>query len=224
MPLNPHVILQSFDKWAIDFFGPINPLGKKTGAGYIITATDYMKRWAKAQQVKDCNIDTTVKFIVEYILSRFVCLKLFISDQAPHFLNKTIEKITEEFQVHHQKCIPYHPKVNRTVEAFNKILENTLTKVCNVNRNDWDLRIPLVLWAYRMTCKKLIGQTPFRLVYGQEEIMPMEYIVLSLRILAFTNMEDYDIMKERMAQLLALEEDKFIVGFHQQVQKASEKA
>ena len=56
MPLKPQVTLQAFDKWDIDFVGPINPPRKRTGARYIITAIDYLTRWAKATLAKDYNI------------------------------------------------------------------------------------------------------------------------------------------------------------------------
>jgi hypothetical protein len=38
MSLNPQVMMQAFDKWAIDFVGPINPQARILGARYIITA------------------------------------------------------------------------------------------------------------------------------------------------------------------------------------------
>ena len=84
--------------------------------------------------------------------------------------------------------------------------------------------IPVVPWAYRTTCKKLTRKIPLRLVYGIEVVMPMEYIMLSLRIAAFTGMADHRALEERLAQLTELEEDIFLARFHRQIQKEREKA
>ena len=61
------------------------------------------------------------------------------------------------------------------------------------------------------------------MVYDKEFVMPMEYIFPSLRITTFKNMEEPDIMEECLGQLMALEEDRFLANFHQQVQKAHDK-
>jgi len=38
--------------------------------------------------MKEYNVETYVKFIFEYILSRFGCSKILMSDQGTHFLKK----------------------------------------------------------------------------------------------------------------------------------------
>jgi hypothetical protein len=45
--------------------------------------------------------------------------------------------------------------------------------------------------------------------------MPMEYIVPSLKITMLTDMADEETVSGRLWNLVGLEEDQFIVGFHQ---------
>ena len=78
-------------------------------------------------------------------------------------------------------------------------METTLTNICSVNRDDWDLRVSTILWAYRTTCKKLTMYTPFKLVYGLEVVVLMKYLVPSLRSVAFTDMDDIDVVSERLS-------------------------
>jgi len=101
LPLNPQVSLQPFKKWAIDFIGPIHPPGKKKGARYIIIATEYLTRWVEASPIRDCTEAIIMKFLFEYVLTRFGCPKILMSDHNTHFLNETTSMLMEEFQVYH---------------------------------------------------------------------------------------------------------------------------
>jgi hypothetical protein len=103
------MILQEFEKGAIDFVGPINRTGKCTGARYIITAIVYLTRWAEAREFKNCSETIATRFIFDDIITRFGCPTTLMSDQGTHFFNKTFEALTEEFAIHHQKSTPYHP-------------------------------------------------------------------------------------------------------------------
>ena len=97
MPLAPQITLQAFDKWAVDFVGPISPSGKRTGACYIITATCYLTRWVEVVPIKDCTAMTTTKFLFENVVTRFGCPKILLSDQGTHFVNKMIVELIAEF-------------------------------------------------------------------------------------------------------------------------------
>lgn len=96
---------------------------------------------------------------------------------------------------------PYHLQANGLVEAFNKILGNALRKLCMNDKSDWNDKVYAVLWAYRTTYKKGTGYTPFQLVYGLEAIVPIKFVVPSLRISCLMRWDDQKLLEERLMNL-----------------------
>nr|KUM45406.1 hypothetical protein ABT39_MTgene2673 [Picea glauca] len=103
MPLHPVRALRAFEKWAVYFVGPINPPVRHSKARYIITATDYLIRWAEAEPVRDCSTLTAARLIFKNIISRFGCPLSLTSDQGTHFVSQTIAAFTKEFLIQHHK-------------------------------------------------------------------------------------------------------------------------
>ena len=96
MPLVLQVTLQPFDKWDLDFVGPINPLGKCTGTHYIITVTYNLTRLVEAAPVGDCTTSTVAWFIFENIVTRFGCPRILMSDQGSHFFNRMVKVLNDK--------------------------------------------------------------------------------------------------------------------------------
>ena len=76
---------------------------------------DFLIRWEEATMVKDCSMEMEIQFLFENVVIRFRYPNILMNDQGMHFLNKTVEELTEEIQIYHQKRTPYHPWVNGTI-------------------------------------------------------------------------------------------------------------
>ena len=85
MPLHPILALTPFEKWGIDFVGPINPPSKSGRHCYILVATDYATKWVEAEATKHDDKETVAKFLKTNIFSRFGCPRESISDRGTHF-------------------------------------------------------------------------------------------------------------------------------------------
>ena len=85
----------TFEIQANNFIGPFLVLARRTGACYIITAVEYVTKWAEAEPVETYSSEVATKFIYENIITRFGYQLNLISDQGSHFINKTIATLTE---------------------------------------------------------------------------------------------------------------------------------
>ncbi|KAH9293958.1 hypothetical protein KI387_040839, partial [Taxus chinensis] len=112
---------------------------------------------------------------------------------------------------------PYYPQANGQAEASNKTLRNILAKVTSRAGRDWHLHIPFALWAYRTSIRTPTGATPFSLIYGSEDVLPLEVQIPSLRVSLREFVSDEDYRQNRLAQLELLDERHLNALEHHQV-------
>lgn len=121
--------------------------------------------------------------------------------------------------IDHHKSLAYHPQSNGAIESFNKTLTKGLTKISNIENNDQDDKIPAIVWAYRTTHKISTGKTPSKMVYSQEEVVPLHFKQQALYIIQILRLDTIKAKQERLSQLQKLEEYIINSIHHKEVQK-----
>ena len=205
MPRVNIVPLEAFMKWGLDFMGPFKKVTQRRNK-YIIVATDYVTKWAEAKALPDNTAKSTAWFLYDQVIARFGCPLEIVSDRGGHFINEIMEQLAKTFMIKHRKSTPYYPRCNGQAESTNKTLKGILTKIVQDEPYDWDRKLVSALWAYRTAFKITTNQTPFRLAYGQEAVVPLEFMVPSLRIAVEHDLDYNVVLRARLEKLLTLDE------------------
>ena len=87
--------------------------------------------------------------------------------------------------IKNQFSSPGHTQANGQTKVMNRTLLKIIKTKLDDVKGTWPEELPNVLWAYRTTAKTPIGETPFRLTYGTEAIIPVKVGVTSTRRAAF---------------------------------------
>ena len=69
IPLEPQVLIEPFDQWALDFVGPINL--PSNGKKYILVCTNYVTKWVEAKAMARATEETMILFFFEEIFVIF---------------------------------------------------------------------------------------------------------------------------------------------------------
>ena len=141
--LEPQVVVTSFEKWGIDFVGPIKPTSQ--GKSYIMVYTNYITKWEEAKPMKHLRDINVAKFLYESIFTRFGIPRQLTSDQVTQFTSNLTIALMKEYTIKHGKSSPYHPQANGQVEVTNRELESILTKTIALHRKDWATCLPKAL-------------------------------------------------------------------------------
>ena len=75
---------------------------------------------------------------------------------------------------HKTKMTPYHPESDGLVERFDRTLLMMLAMFAGEHKDDWDDLLPPVMMAYRSSVHESTGFSPYRLMFGEECMLPMD--------------------------------------------------
>ncbi|XP_074330151.1 uncharacterized protein LOC141667497 [Apium graveolens] len=111
--------------------------------------------------------------------------KILVSNNGPQFVGSDFESYLQDRGIKHRKSSVAYPQGNGQIEVTNRILLCGIEKRLRESKNKWPEELPNVLWAYRTSPRISTCETPFKLAYGTEAMLPIEVGALSHRAINF---------------------------------------
>lgn len=142
---------------------------------YVLVIEDYFSKWVEAFPLKRTVAPSVAQCILNGWISRFGCPFSILSDQGREFESKLFKCLNEMLQVSKLRTTTYHPRTDGMVERSNRTLIDLLSKYAG-EEPDWDLKLPLVLFAIRTGEHATTGFSPFLLTYGKEARIPWDIL------------------------------------------------
>ena len=110
---------------------------------------DYLTKWPEVFAVPDQTSLTIARLLVKQVISRHGVPSQLLSDHGPAFLSNLVQELCAVMGTKKVNTTTYHPQTDGLVEQFNHTLTDILAKTTDKGGQDWDNRLPYVLFAYR---------------------------------------------------------------------------
>ena len=168
-----------FAQWEIDIVGPL--LQGKGLVKFLLVAIDYFTKWVEAKALAIITEARIRNFVWKNIICRFSIPLTIISDNGRQFNSQGFRDFYSNLGIKNQFSSLRHPQANGQTEITNRTLLKIIKAKLDDAKGAWLEELPNVLWVYRTTARTPIGETPFRLTYGTEAVIPVEVGVTSVR-------------------------------------------
>lgn len=120
------------------------------------------------------------KVLLEDNMSLFISGKV-VSDNGTQFVSRTMEEFCKGLNIQQIFSLVEHPHTNGLAEAANKVVSIGLKKRLDNAKGRWSEEVAQVLWSYHTTPHLTTQETPFKLVYGSDAVIPVEIGELTIR-------------------------------------------
>ena len=115
---------------------------------------------------------------------------MLVSDNGRQFDNALFKDFCEHFGIQNHYSSPAHPQEKGQAEVANRSLLKIIKTRLEGAKGVWPDELSGVLWAYRTTVRTPMGETPFKLAYGSEAIIPAEVHMANHRVTMYQDKDN----------------------------------
>ncbi|RDX66810.1 Pro-Pol polyprotein, partial [Mucuna pruriens] len=173
-PENLHQVMSPwpFFKWGVDILGPFPPAPGQVK--FLIVAVDYFTKWIEPKPVVTITAERVKGFYWKRIVCRFGIPAKIVSDNGTQFTSKATAEFCQGLKIKQVFTLVEHPQSNGQAEVANKVILRGLRKRLEEAKGRWAEELHQVLWSYHTTRHSSTNETPFRLTFGTEAMIPVE--------------------------------------------------
>ncbi|MCO5601714.1 hypothetical protein L7F22_055837 [Adiantum nelumboides] len=179
--------------------------GLPTIAGYdcVYVAVDMLTKVAHLMPVKTTYTASNIsRAFIKEIFKFHGLPKRIVRDRDAKFTSKFWTSLFQAIRTQLCFSTAYHPQTDRQTERVNQVIEDILRAYCSQEPRKWVPYLPLVEYAYNSFDHRSIGMSPFKALYGQECIAPLNLSDPTIKVEASKQMLD-----EMEAQTKAIRKD-----------------
>ena len=134
--------------------------------------------------------EEVTRALTEKLICYFGSPVTLISDQGPHFMNRTLEEFARIFKINKFSTTAYHLQSNGSIERMHHTL-NEYLKLNLKEYTDWDSLLPLAQHAYNTTVHEGLGYSPHEIVFRlrartPSSFSPREHLLTYNEYMAYT--------------------------------------
>ena len=111
-------------------------------------------------------------------------------DNGRQFDNALFKDFYEHFGIQNHYSSLAYPQANGQAEVANRSLLKIIKTRLEGAKGVWPDELPGVLWAYKTTVRTPTGETPFKLAYGSETIIPIKVHMANHRVTMYQDKDN----------------------------------
>ena len=118
-------------------------------------------------------------FYWKRVICRFGTPMAIVSDNGQQFVSKYTTEFCQSMGIQNRFGSVEHPQTNGQAESANKAVILGMKRRLDEAKGRWPEELPAMMWSYNTTAHTSTGETPFKLTYGADAVLPVDIENLS---------------------------------------------